>query len=82
LESSLAVRAPIRKKAFINLKKYIDYTEKGGILPIALGFILFGVLFLLRNLDVIRGNVWDFVWPLVFIIIGISIIFRGMGRSQ
>lgn len=55
--------------------------EKGGVLPIALGFVLFGILFLLRNLGIIRGNLWDFVWPLVFIIIGISMIFRGAGKN-
>ncbi|UCE65968.1 MAG: hypothetical protein JSU85_14110 [Candidatus Zixiibacteriota bacterium] len=50
-------------------------------MPVALGLILFGILFLLRNLDIIRIDVWDFVWPLAFIIIGISIIFRGMRKS-
>ncbi len=50
-------------------------------MPVALGLVLFGILFLLRNLDIIRGDLWDFVWPLVFIIIGISMIFRGVGKG-
>lgn len=50
-------------------------------MPVALALVLFGILFLLRNLGIIRGDLWDFVWPLVFIIIGISIIFRGVGKK-
>ncbi|UCC80917.1 MAG: hypothetical protein JSW64_06045 [Candidatus Zixiibacteriota bacterium] len=50
-------------------------------MPVALGLVLFGILFLLRNLGVIRGDMWIYVWPLVFIIIGISLIFKGMGEK-
>jgi hypothetical protein len=55
--------------------------KKGGFLPIAIGLILFGILLLLRNLDYIRGDMWDFAWPLIFIIIGISLIFRRSGKN-
>jgi hypothetical protein len=61
--------------------KYIDYSEKGGIVLVALGLILFGFLFLLRNLGYIHGDMWNFVWPLIFILIGVSLVLKGMGKS-
>ena len=42
-----------------------------GIVVLALG-----VLFLLRNLGVISGDIWDFLWPIAVIALGISILFK------
>lgn len=42
-----------------------------GIVILALG-----VLLLLRNLDVIYGDIWKYFWPAVIIAIGISILVK------
>jgi hypothetical protein len=38
--------------------------------------IVFGVFLLLTNLDWIPGNGWDYFWPLVIVVIGLSIVLR------
>ncbi|MEP6963597.1 MAG: DUF5668 domain-containing protein, partial [Acidobacteriota bacterium] len=37
-----------------------------------------GVVFLLRSLGIIYGNVWGFLWPAFFIAIGVSMLFKNM----
>lgn len=44
----------------------------GGVL------VVFGILILLDNLDIIEYSVWDF-WPLILIVIGISLLLRATG---
>lgn len=47
-------------------------------------FLLFGVLFLLNNLGLIYFNLWDFIadwWPLVLVILGLSIILKRRSRQ-
>jgi hypothetical protein len=43
-----------------------------------IGFVILalGVLFLLKNLGVIYGDIWDYLWPAAIIALGISIIFK------
>ncbi len=43
-----------------------------------IGFVLLalGVLFLLKNLDIIYGDIWDYLWPIALIALGVSIIFK------
>ncbi|MDP2648078.1 MAG: DUF5668 domain-containing protein [Candidatus Yanofskybacteria bacterium] len=45
---------------------------------IMLGFILIvsGILFLLKNLGLISGNVWDTLWPALLIAAGANLIIR------
>lgn len=41
--------------------------------------LLFGVLFLLDNLGIMYFNFWGFIggwWPVILIVLGISIIFK------
>jgi fumarate reductase subunit C len=41
--------------------------------------LLFGVLFLLDNLDLMYFDFWDFIgnwWPVILIVVGLSIIFK------
>jgi len=42
------------------------------------GFVILalGVFFLLKNLDVISGDIWDYLWPAAIIALGISILFK------
>lgn len=46
---------------------------------IGLVLIVLGVLFLLKNLGVLAGNFWDVLWPLVIVVVGISMLF---GRKK
>ena len=38
--------------------------------------VLLGILFILDNLDFISGELWSYIWPLIIICIGLSIIFN------
>lgn len=42
------------------------------------GFIILalGVFFLLKNLGVISGDIWEYLWPTAIIALGISILFK------
>jgi predicted membrane protein len=39
-----------------------------------------GVLFLLNNFGIIRGDVWRFVWPAILIIVGLGMLARTIDR--
>lgn len=43
-----------------------------------LGLVVFvvGVVFLLQNLGYISGSVWGFVWPIIIIAVGLSMILN------
>ena len=43
---------------------------------------LIGALILLRNLDVIHGDFWDWFWPLLLVLVGLSIIVKRPGKSK
>lgn len=38
--------------------------------------VLVGVLLLLNNLGIIQGNTWDYIWPAIIILVGLSILLR------
>ncbi len=38
--------------------------------------IIIGVVFLLKNLGIISGNVWGIIWPLVLIAFGLYLILK------
>lgn len=38
--------------------------------------VIVGAIFLLKNLDIISGVAWDIVWPIILIVLGLSIIFK------
>jgi hypothetical protein len=48
------------------------------------GFVLIciGILVLLSNMDIIRGNVWNYIWPLILVIFGISLILKRGGHGR
>lgn len=47
----------------------------------ALALILIGVLYLLRNTGLLPDPAWQVVWPLILIVIGGAVFFRG-GRER
>jgi len=38
--------------------------------------IIIGVVFLLENLGILSGGVWDIIWPLLLILLGLSFFFK------
>ena len=42
--------------------------------------IALGVLFLLNTLGIFEVNVWQVIWPLAMVLVGISILLGGVGR--
>ncbi|MCD6270187.1 hypothetical protein J7J23_00185 [bacterium] len=42
----------------------------------ALLFILLGIVYLLKNLNIISVNSWGVIWPSVLIIIGIYMLLK------
>jgi ABC-type nickel/cobalt efflux system permease component RcnA len=43
---------------------------------LGLMLILLGVVFLLNNLGLITGNVWNIIWPSIIILIGLWFLIR------
>jgi predicted membrane protein len=39
-------------------------------------FIVFGVLFLLAELDILRYSAWHYIWPILIIILGLWLLLR------
>lgn len=48
--------------------------------PIVL--ILAGVLFLLDNLGLLPGNAWGWIWALILIVLGVSLLFPGRRSAE
>jgi hypothetical protein len=44
--------------------------------------IAVGVIALLIKLDVLSGSVWNYAWPVILIILGLSFIFGRMFRRR
>jgi hypothetical protein len=49
-----------------------------------IGFFLIcaGILVILGNMGILRGDVWDYAWPLFFIFLGASMIIRRMRKDS
>ncbi|MFA6588481.1 MAG: DUF5668 domain-containing protein [Patescibacteria group bacterium] len=45
-------------------------------------FMALGLFLLLSNLNVVTGNVWNYFWPIIIIIIGFSIINNRRGSDH
>lgn len=43
-------------------------------------FIVFGLVMLLKNLDIIQSRVWEVAWPILLIIFGFSLLNRRATR--
>ena len=44
--------------------------------------VLVGSVFLLRNLDILRVDIWNFLWPVLLIFLGIGMLLRHLDRSH
>jgi len=42
----------------------------------AAALIIVGAIFLLKNLGVISGVQWEIIWPIVLIVLGVSMLFK------
>jgi hypothetical protein len=48
----------------------------------AIVLIGLGLLFLLGQLDIFNGRLWEFTWPLMLIALGVWLMIRRMGQGQ
>ena len=44
--------------------------------------VIIGVLLLLQNMGLIGGNFWDYLWPIVIILIGLSFLKKKEGNGS
>ena len=44
--------------------------------------VAIGIIALLVKLDVLSGSVWNYTWPVILIIIGLSFVFGRMFRRH
>lgn len=47
-----------------------------------LAIIIVGAILLLENLNIITGDIWDWVWPALIIVLGLSMMFKRNRRRQ
>ena len=38
--------------------------------------LILGILLLLKEMGLIYGDIWDYVWPIALIALGISMMFK------
>jgi hypothetical protein len=48
----------------------------------AIVLIALGLLFLLGQLDIFNGRLWEFTWPLMLIALGVWLVIRRTGYGQ
>jgi hypothetical protein len=48
------------------------------------GFVILvvGLVFLLKNLDILSGDVWPIIWPCLIIALGLSVLWKRKKRSD
>jgi len=40
------------------------------------GLIIVGIIFLLKNLGIMPEIAWDLIWPIIFIVVGLTMVFK------
>ncbi|OGZ26747.1 MAG: hypothetical protein A2365_02550 [Candidatus Nealsonbacteria bacterium RIFOXYB1_FULL_40_15] len=45
---------------------------------IGLIIVFIGILFLMKNLGLISGDLWPVIWPVLVILLGISILIKAV----
>ncbi len=48
---------------------------------IGIGLILFGVLMLLQHMGIIRGGIWGYLWPIIIIAVGASMVMSNKRKN-
>ena len=43
--------------------------------------VVIGILLLLEKMGIITGNFWDYLWPVVIIVIGLSFVTKKHGGN-
>lgn len=55
---------------------------KGDHMWIGIFLTAVGILYLLHNMGIIYGNIWDWAWPILLICLGIGMIFKPKRSSH
>lgn len=40
------------------------------------GLVVMGIIFLLKNLGIMPEIAWDIIWPVILIVVGLTMIFK------
>lgn len=40
------------------------------------GLVVVGIIFLLKNLNIMPEIAWDIIWPVILIVVGVTMIFK------
>lgn len=43
---------------------------------IGAGLVVIGIIFLLKNLGIMPDIAWDIIWPVILIVVGVTMIFK------
>jgi hypothetical protein len=49
---------------------------------IGLFLVIAGILVIMRNMDIIQGDVWNYIWPVFFILLGASMIIKRLRKKE
>jgi len=49
---------------------------------IGLFLIIVGILVILGNMDILKGDVWNYIWPIFFILLGVSMILKRLRKRE
>jgi hypothetical protein len=49
---------------------------------IGLFLVVAGILIILSNMDIIRGDAWNYIWPTFFILLGASMILKRLRKKE
>lgn len=44
--------------------------------------VIVGAVFLLENLGIVSGDVWDLIWPLIIMLFGISLLIKPLFKPD
>ncbi len=44
--------------------------------------VVIGAVFLLQNLGIVSGSVWNLIWPLIIMLFGISLLIKSLFKPD
>jgi len=71
---------PYRLRALDSIRETQRIEMFGCRNAFGLFLLIIGIIFLLSNLNLFWWLRWDYLWPLILIAIGLTIIFQGRRR--